>query len=201
MSHSIITYNYCPQCGKPLIQAEISKRVYPFCPDCSFVHWGEFSLGVGGVVWRENKVLLVQRANNPGKGNWTIPGGFVEQKERIAEAVVRELQEETGLETEPVSLIALRDRPGNKHDLYMVYLLRYLSGELQPELEEVSNIGFFTVEECRNLPLAHLSLSIIEATQTQLNGFIPQSGIQLVGEKSVLYQALPPYPTPPNGSI
>ncbi|AHF05853.1 NUDIX domain-containing protein [Desulfitobacterium metallireducens] len=192
MSHPIITYNFCPQCGKPLIQGQFSKQNYPYCPDCSFVHWGEFSLGVGGIVWRENKVLLVQRAQNPGKGNWTIPGGFVDQRERISEAIVRELQEETGLETEPVSLIALRDRPGNKHDLYMVFILRYIAGELQPELEEVSQIGFFTIEECRKLPLAHLSLSVIEASQTQLSGFIPVHGIQLIGEKSVLYQV----PTP-----
>lgn len=192
MSHPIITYNFCPQCGKPLIQGEFSKQSYPYCQDCSFVHWGEFSLGVGGIVWQEDKVLLVQRAQNPGKGNWTIPGGYVDQSERISEAIVRELREETGLETEPVSLIALRDRPGNKHDAYMIFLLRYLGGELKPERGEVSDIGFFTIEECRTLPLSHLSLSVIEDSQTLLNGFIPKTGIQLIGEKSVLYQA----PTP-----
>ncbi|HVJ49928.1 NUDIX hydrolase [Desulfitobacterium sp.] len=191
-NYPIIAYNFCPQCGKPLVRAEIAKQTYSHCPDCSFVHWGEFSLGVGGIVWHEDKVLLVRRAQNPGKGNWTIPGGFVDQRERIAEAIVRELQEETGLETEPVSLIALRDRPGNKHDLYMIFLLRYIGGELQPELEEVSDIGFFTIEECRALPIAHLSLSVIEASQTQISGFIPKNGVQLIGEKSVLYQASTP---------
>lgn len=192
MSNSVITYNFCPQCGKPLITSEFSKQIYPHCPDCSFVHWGEFSLGVGGIVWQADKVLLVQRAQNPGKGNWTIPGGYVDQKERISEAIVRELQEETGLVTEPVSLIALRDRPGNKHDAYMIFLLRYLGGELQPERGEVSDIGFFTLEECRTLPLARLSLSVIEDSQALLHGFIPKAGVPLIGEKSVLYQA----PTP-----
>lgn len=153
------------------------------------MHWGEFSLGVGGIVWQEDKVLLVQRAQNPGKGNWAIPGGFVDQRERISEAIVRELREETGLETEPISLIALRDRPGNKHDLYMIFLLRYISGELHPEPEEVSNIGFFTLAECRALPIARLSLSVIEDSQTLLRGFIPKTGVPLIGEKSVLYQA------------
>lgn len=193
MSNQIITYTFCPQCGKPLVRAEFAKQTYPYCPDCSFVHWGEFSLGVGGIVWRDDKVLLVRRAQNPGKGNWTIPGGFVDQRERIAEAIVRELREETGLETEPVSLIGLRDRPGDKHDLYMIFLLRYIGGELQPELEEVSDIGFFTLEECRALTIASLSLSVIEESQTQLTGFIPQAGIQLIGEKSVLYQAPHPH--------
>lgn len=192
MSNPVISYNFCPQCGKPLIMSEFSKKIYPHCPDCSFVHWGEFSLGVGGIVWQEDKVLLVQRAQNPGKGNWTIPGGYVDQKERISEAIVRELREETGLETEPVSLIALRDRPGNKHDMYMIFLLRYLGGELKPQREEVSDIGFFTIEECLTLPLAHLSLSVIEDSQTVLKGFIPKTGVPLIGEKSVLYQA----PTP-----
>lgn len=192
MSNSIITYNFCPQCGKPLILAEFSKQIYPHCPDCSFVHWGDFSLGVGGIVWQENKVLLVQRAQNPGKGNWAIPGGFVDQQERLSDAIIREVREETGLETEPISLIAVRDRPGNKHDLYLIFLLRYLKGELHPQPEEVSDIGFFTLEECRSLPISHLSLSLIEDSQTHLHGFIPKTGVSLIGEKSVLYSA----PTP-----
>ena len=184
-----INYNFCPQCGKPLLQTEFSGKIYPHCPDCSFVNWGEYSLGVGGVVWHENKILLVQRAHNPGKGNWTIPGGYVDQNERISDAVVREIREETGLETEPVSLIALRDRPGDKHDLYLIFLLRYVSGELLAQPEEVSDLGFFSLEDAKTLKIPELSLSVIEAAQTEISGFTPKAGVQMIGEKSVLYQA------------
>lgn len=189
MPYPIVPYNFCPQCGKPLILKEISKQIYPYCPDCLFVHWGNFSMGVGGVVWHENKVLLVQRANEPGKGNWTIPGGFVDQRESIAEAIVREIREETGIVTDPLSIISLRDRPGEKHDLYVIFLLRYLGGTLKAEQEEVSDIGFFGFEECKALhPLANLSRCAIEASQTQSGGFVPRIGVPLLGEKSALYQ-------------
>lgn len=192
MPYPIVPYNFCPHCGKPLILEKISKQIYPYCPDCLFVHWGNFSLGVGGVVWLKNKVLLVRRAYEPGKGTWTIPGGFVDQRESIAEAIVREIREETGIITEPLSIISLRDRPDEKHDLYVIFLLRYLGGTLKAEQEEVSDIGFFSSEECETLhPLANLSRCAIEASQAQSVGFVPRTGVQLLGEKSVLYQPSP----------
>lgn len=185
----IIEYKFCPQCSKPLQMTEDYGQARPYCSDCSFVHWGNFSLGVGGVVWQEGKVLLVQRAQNPGKGNWTIPGGYVNQDEKIADAVAREIWEETNLQTRPLSIIALRDRPGEKHDTYVVFLMEYLGGDLQADPEEVSDLGFFTLEECEGLHLSQLSLSVIRATYSQkAEGFIPKIGVQLIGEHSVLFQ-------------
>lgn len=142
------------------------------------------------MVWHENKVLLVQRAYNPGKGVWTIPGGYVDQNEKIADAITREIREETGIETEPRSIISLRDRPGEKHDTYIVFLLNYRGGTLKADPAEVSNLGFFTLEECRALqPLAKLSLSAIEAARIEATqGFRPKSGVKMIGEHSVLYQ-------------
>lgn len=199
----IINYQFCPQCGNPLQNTEFSGQSRPHCPDCSFVYWGNFSLGVGGVVWQGEKVLLVQRAYNPGKGVWTIPGGYVDQEEKIADAIVREIQEETGIHTKPLSVIAMRDRPGEKHDTYVVFLLEYLSGDLQADPEEVSDLGFFTLEECATLPVAELSLSVIRASLNSTTthatpfphstslGFFPKSGIKMVGgASSVLYQIL-----------
>ncbi|EHL07939.1 hydrolase, NUDIX family [Desulfitobacterium hafniense DP7] len=189
----IVDYKFCPQCGKPLLSVDFSGQHRPHCPDCSFVFWGNFSLGVGGVVWHEGKVLLVQRAHNPGKGNWTIPGGYVEQDEQIAVAITREIREETGIHAKPLSVIALRDRPGEKHDAYIVFLLEYLGGTLQGEPEEVSDLGFFTLEECENLPIAQLSLSVIKASRTLLiptsPGFLPQTGVKMIGgDQAILYQ-------------
>lgn len=54
-------------------------------------------LGVSVAVWRDGKVLLIQRGQNPWKGAWSLPGGRVERGETLAEAAARELQEETGL--------------------------------------------------------------------------------------------------------
>jgi 8-oxo-dGTP diphosphatase len=55
-------------------------------------------VGVGAIVRRESRLLLVWRGREPGRGLWSIPGGRVERGETLAEAVVRELREETGLD-------------------------------------------------------------------------------------------------------
>ncbi len=53
-------------------------------------------IGVSVAVIRDGHVLLAQRANEPMRGVWTLPGGLVEAGERLAEAALRELQEEVG---------------------------------------------------------------------------------------------------------
>ncbi len=67
-------------------------------------------VGVGGVVVRAGAVLLVERAAEPLKGRWTLPGGVVELGETLEAALVRELQEETGLEVRVLELVEVLDR-------------------------------------------------------------------------------------------
>jgi 8-oxo-dGTP diphosphatase len=56
------------------------------------------TVAVGGIVRRGDALLLVQRAREPGAGRWSVPGGRVEFGESLADAVVREVREETGIE-------------------------------------------------------------------------------------------------------
>ncbi len=61
---------------------------------------------VGGLAYDdEGRLLLVQRANDPGRGRWSLPGGRVEPGEDDAAALVREMREETGLDVEPGPLV------------------------------------------------------------------------------------------------
>ncbi len=94
-------------------------------------------VGVGAVIVAEGKVLLVRRGNEPLKGRWTLPGGLLEVGETLAEGVVREVREETGLAVEPVELIELMDRiqrAGERIQYHYVladYLCRVTGGALQ----------------------------------------------------------------------
>lgn len=56
--------------------------------------------GVGAVIINEGKIILVKRGVEPGKGEWSIPGGLIELGETVRDAVIREAKEETGLDVE-----------------------------------------------------------------------------------------------------
>lgn len=67
-------------------------------------------VGVGGVVIHRGRVLLIRRGGEPLKGEWSIPGGLVELGEELSEGARRELREETGLDVEPLEVVAVFDR-------------------------------------------------------------------------------------------
>ena len=67
-------------------------------------------VGVGAVIFREGRVLLVKRGTAPMQGEWSLPGGALETGETLVEGVRREVLEETGLLVDPVTMIEVFDR-------------------------------------------------------------------------------------------
>ncbi len=93
-------------------------------------------VGVGAVVINNGQVLLVRRANEPNRGQWSIPGGTVELGETLGEAATREVREECGVEIEPGGVLDTfdlirRDQAGRLQYHYVLIDLaaRYVSGE------------------------------------------------------------------------
>lgn len=102
-------------------------------------------VAVSAAVIRDGQVLVVRRARSPAQGLFTLPGGAVELGETLAAAVVREVQEETGLVIEPVGLagcreVITRDAEDRieRHFVILAFAARWLAGEptLNPELAE-----------------------------------------------------------------
>lgn len=95
-------------------------------------------LCVGGIVIDSDRVVLVKRRHEPQRGEWTIPGGAVELKERIQSAVRREVREETGLVVEPLKLVMVLERIIRKkgrvqyHYVVLDYACQLKHGHITP---------------------------------------------------------------------
>jgi len=102
----------------------------------------------------EGRILLVRRSD--GDNLWGFPGGGMELGERAAEAVVREVREEIGLEVEPVALIGVYSSPeyafacpnGDWVQAVLVFFeCRVLGGKLRPDMDEIIGARYFGPED------------------------------------------------------
>jgi len=131
-----------------------------------------YNLGVGGAVVRDGRLLLVRRASRRGKGNWQVPGGFVEPDEAIEEAVIREVQEEANVIAKVVGVLGLRNRndPDMGNSMYVVLLLQPVTGEPMPDGKEVDRAEYFTLDEINALdqvPAVNLEIAQRALAQDQ----------------------------------
>jgi ADP-ribose pyrophosphatase YjhB (NUDIX family) len=118
---------FCSRCGGALSVKTEGGRDRPWCAACKRFVFGRFSVGVGGFLMHEGRVLLVQRGKEPGKGRWTFPGGFLEEDETPDLGLAREVFEETGLRVGVDGLIAVRHAQTDaEQNLYCVYRLNLL---------------------------------------------------------------------------
>jgi mutator protein MutT len=132
----------------------MSSREYPDRP----------FIGVGGVVFIDDRVVLVRRRHEPLAGQWSLPGGAIELGETLGEGLRRELREEIGIETRVGPLVELfdritRDDDGRVRFHYVLadYLCQHVSGELRPG----SDAGAVALADP-----AHLSPYAVTATVT-----------------------------------
>lgn len=100
-------------------------------------------VGVGAVVKRGDSVVLVKRMHEPSKGLWSIPGGLVDLGERVEEAAVREVWEETGLKVKIMQLLDVIDnivRDGDGKIRFHYVLVDYLAHPIDGELSAQSDV-------------------------------------------------------------
>ena len=125
---------FCPDCGTALTTAEHFGRPRPTCPNCGWMHFADPKVAVAVVLRENGRVLLVRRVNEPFRGKWTLPAGFIDAGEDPRQAAERECQEETGLTvraSQVVDVIAGREHPRGA-DFVIVFAAAILAGDLQP---------------------------------------------------------------------
>jgi mutator protein MutT len=109
-------------------------------------------VGVGGVVVHDGRALIVRRAHEPRKGEWSIPGGRVELGETLVDAVKRELKEETGLDIAVGEVIEVFDRVHRLdgrvryHFVIVDFVCQLVGGTLQAG-DDAEDVAWVTMDE------------------------------------------------------
>ncbi len=112
---------------------------------------------VDAVIIREERILLIKRNKNPFKNKWALPGGFVEYGEKVEDAIIREVLEETGLKVEIKKLFGVYSNPGRDprgHTITIVYLTNVIGGELKSD-DDTCDAKFFELEKLPKLAFDH----------------------------------------------
>ena len=150
MAHTQV--NFCPRCGTAVnLQHEFGK-LRPVCPSCGWMYFADPKVAAAVLIEKDGRVLLVRRVNEPFRGLWTLPAGFVDADEDPASAAARETLEETGLSirvTKVLEVIAGREHPRGA-DFVIVYAAEVVSGTLMAA-DDADQVDWFDRSELPSL--------------------------------------------------
>lgn len=155
------TSPYCPQCGNVTEPREKYGRVRPVCTVCGTTVFFDPKVAVVAFVVREDRLLMIKRVNDPGKGRWSLPAGFVEPDEPPHHAAERETLEETGLTVKAGRLLDVLHRPDpdGLADLVLVYQAEWLSGDVHAD-DDAEAAGWFGRDDLPEIALASTRLLV-----------------------------------------
>ena len=124
-------------------------------------------IGVGVVVWKVEKFLLIQRGNPPRKGQWSIPGGRQEIGETVEEAALREIKEETNLSVQVTDFLGIidsiqkdKDDQIKFHATLIDFSAEWISGTASPG-SDAMDIAWHVLDDLNTLDLWHETTNII----------------------------------------
>ena len=139
---------HCRNCGAAVVYRvpdDGDTRERAVCPACQTIHYENPLNVVGTVPYLDDRVLLCKRAIEPRLGKWTLPAGFMELGETLAQGAQRETDEEAGAEIEMGALFSIMNvtRVGQVH---VYFLARLLSDRFDPG-HETSDTRLYREDE------------------------------------------------------
>ena len=148
---------FCPYCGEKVVEKSFGERKHSYCQTCDVILYENPLPAVAALVLNhQDQLLLVKRSVEPAKGKWCLPGGFIEVDESVEEAVLRELEEETGIKGEIEGLIDFFSQKGRYYSAILIfgYKVKILGGEVKAG-DDAQDVGFFGLDALP--PIAFLS--------------------------------------------
>jgi 8-oxo-dGTP diphosphatase len=116
------------------------------------------------------RVLLIRRKSEPFAGSWALPGGFVDERERLVDAARRELEEETCLRVAELEQLFTVGDPGRDPrgwTVSVVYLAQINAEDVQPApADDAAEVGWFSIDELPQLAFDHAM--ILDRARTRL---------------------------------
>ena len=157
--------NFCSNCGSSTIRRvpEGDNRPRDVCDQCGTIHYQNPNIIAGCVVLQGDKVLLCRRAIEPRYGLWTLPAGFMENGETVAQAALRETWEEARATPDLDQLYVVTSIP-TISQVYMLYLA-FLTNDQYGSGPESLETKLFSMDE---IPWDELAFHTVRNTLTQL---------------------------------
>ena len=130
------------------------------CASCSAIHYVDPKVAVGVAVFRDDRLLLVRRVMEPGRGRWTVPGGFLNIGEDPRVAAAREVAEEAAVEVEVGDVFdVFANSPEDGGTVFVLYAGRWLSGEPVAG-DDADAAEFFSREELPPLAFSSTAAAV-----------------------------------------
>jgi 8-oxo-dGTP diphosphatase len=148
-----VPIKYCAQCGTELTTGFQSGRQRPTCPGCGFVVYSNPIPVAVMVAHRDGEFVLIRRREEPLRGFWAPPSGYVEWDESTEQAALREAREETGLEVSLDRLLGVYSR-ADTGILFVAYWGEVVGGEARAG-EDAEAIAFFAPTRLPPQPATH----------------------------------------------
>jgi len=138
---------FCSFCGSgvELRVPEGDNLPRYICGQCETIHYQNPKIVTGCIAEWEDKILLCKRAIEPRAGNWTLPAGYMENRETTLQAAMRETQEEANADVEIKELYALFNIP-HISQVYLIFRAALLNLDFKPGAESL-DVKLFKEQE------------------------------------------------------